>query len=430
MADLGTKYVGRVTLSRLRDLVGVRPGAQNYDSVQLVAVGQLFQEPLLQTRGFAEWEECFQYMSAKGEKFVLVIDEFPYLIDSNRAIPSLFQKAWDQYLSKSNVFLILLGSSIAMMETEVLGYKSPLYGRRTGQWKVDPMAFDEVSQFREGKSFEDRILHYAVAGGMPAYWLQFSQDKSFASNVKDHALRKGQVLYEEVEFLLREELREPRYYFALLQAVAQGKRKLSEIVNATGLTAPVANKYLGVLIDLSIVEREIPITEAQPLKSKKGLYKISDEFCQFWFQNVFPRKGELEMDLVDLVFKDIEAGLSQYVSIVYEKIAKELLLKHANTFFPFTKIGRWWDKNNEIDIVCLHPDLNKILFCEVKWTSKLVGIDIYEGLKEKARHVMWGNEPRQEHFCLFSKQGFTDAMLEVAKKENVRLFKGEELLSL
>jgi len=384
----------------------------------------------LETRGFGEWEESFKYIKEKQLKFVLAIDEFPYLIESNRAIPSLFQKAWDEYWSKSNVFLILLGSSIAMMETEVLGYKSPLYGRRTGQWKVDPMTFESVSHFRNGKPFEDRLMHYSVAGGMPAYWLQFSQRKNFSLNLKDHVLKKGQVLYEEVEFLLREELREPRYYFALLQAIAQGKRKLSEIVNATGLTPPVANKYLGVLSDLHIVEREISVTEEKPLKSKKGLYKISDEFCQFWFKNIFPRKGELEMDMEDAVLKDINDTLPQYLSLIYEKIAGELLLRYSDKFFPFSKIGRWWEKNEEIDIVCLNPSLDHILFGEAKWTSKLIGVDVYESLKEKSRKVVWGSENRKEYFCLFSKRGFTDAMLEKAKRDNIYLFKGEELLEL
>ena len=238
------------------------------------------------------------------------------------------------------------------------------------------------------------------------------------------------MLYEEVEFLLREELREPRYYFALLQAIAQGKRKLSEIVNATGLPPQVANKYLGVLSDLNILEREIPVTEEKPLKSKKGLYKITDEFCQFWFKNISPRKGELEIDMEESVLKDIKASLPQYLSFIYEKIAKELLLKYSDNFFPFTKIGRWWEKNEEIDVVGLNSALNKILFCEVKWTSKPMGVDVYESLKEKSRKVIWGNKNRKEYFCLFSKQGFTDAMFEKAKRDKVSLFKGEELLKV
>jgi len=391
------------------------------------AIGRFFEEPLLETRGFAEWEEAFRYIRDKKKRFVLVVDEFPYLIESNRAIPSLFQKAWDEYWSKSDIFLILLGSSIAMMETEVLGYRSPLYGRRTGQWKVDPMTFAAVSNFRKRKPFEDRLMHYAIAGGIPAYWLQFPNDKDFFKNMKDHVLKKGQILYEEVEFLLREELREPRYYLALLQAIAQGKRKLSEIVNATGLTQPLANKYLGVLSDLKLVERELPVTEEKPLKSKKGLYRITDEFCQFWLKFVFPRRGELEMDRVDLVVNDIKNGLPHHLASVYEKVAMEIILAHADRLFPFTKIGRWWEKNEEIDIVGINPDLNSILFAEIKWTEKPVGIDIYEGLKDKASRIVWGRPERKEYFCLFSKKGFTGAMLKRAKSEEVVLFRGEGL---
>jgi AAA+ ATPase superfamily predicted ATPase len=267
------------------------------------AVGQFFKEPLLKTRGFSGWEQSFGYVKEKNQRFVLVVDEFPYLIFSNPVVISLFQKAWDEYWSKSQVFLILLGSSISMIESDVLGYRSPLYGRRTGQWRVGPLTFAAASRFRKDRPFADQLAHFAVAGGIPAYWLQFDPQRDWRKNLSDFVLKKGAMLYSEVEFILREELREPRYYLALLQAIAQGKRKLSEIVNATGISQPVANKYLGVLGDLKVVERELPITEGKVLKSKKGLYRIQDEFFRFWFKFVFPRRGELEMGKIEEVLR-------------------------------------------------------------------------------------------------------------------------------
>lgn len=276
-------------------------------------LGEFFKEPLLITRGFDNWEEGFRYMREKNKIFVLVIDEFPYLIQSNSGISSIFQRAWDEYLSSSLVFLILLGSSVAMMETEVLGYKAPLYKRRTGQWKIQAMPFAKIKDFRRSKSFEDQLLHYSVCGGTPAYWLWFSKGNDFFQNLRNYVLKKGEPFYDEVEFILREELREPRYYFSLLQAIAQGKRRLSEIVNATGIQQPTANKYLGVLRDLDIVEREVPVTEEKPLKSKKGLYKIKDEFFQFWFRFVFTRRAELEMDNVDRVIENIKQEIPDYL---------------------------------------------------------------------------------------------------------------------
>ena len=391
------------------------------------AIGSRFNEPLLQRRGFADWEEGFRYLRDKREKFVFAIDEFPYLIESNRAIPSIFQKGWDEYLSGSQVFLILLGSSISMMETEILGYRAPLYGRRTGQWRVDPMSFEQASSFRKGKPFEDRLVHYAVAGGIPAYWLQFSNENDLFKNLKDHILKKGQMLYEEVELILKEELREPRYYFALLRAISQGKRKLSEIVNITGITQPTANKYLGVLSDLKVAERELPVTEEKPLKSKKGLYRISDEFFQFWFKFVFPRRGELEMERIDEVLSDIRKGMLQHLSSVYEKVAVELLWKNMDKFFPFTTMGRWWERNEEIDAIGINPHLNSILFCEAKWSERPVGTDIYEALREKTKFVKWGKKDRKEYFCLFSRKGFTDGMLRIAREEKITLFAGETI---
>lgn len=388
------------------------------------AVGQFFEESLLETRGFGGWEEGFRYVKEKNPRLVLVIDEFPYLIQSHTGIPSLFQKGWDEYWSKSNIYLILLGSSMGMMETEVLGYRAPLYGRRTGQWRVDPMTFESAGEFRKGKDFEDKLLHFSVAGGVPAYWQQFSLEKDFIRNLRDHVLKKGQMLYDEVEFILREELREPRYYFSLLQAIAQGKQKLSEIVNATGISQPTANKYLTVLSDLKIVTRDVPVTEEKPLKSKRGLYRIKDEFFQFWFKFVFPNRAEIELDKIENVLNRIKRELPQYISFIYEKVAVETVWKYMDRFFTFTSVGRWWDKNEEIDIVGINKDLNSILFGEVKWSEKPIGTNILDELKLKAQKVPWGKKERKDFFCLFSRKGFTPNMIKSAKKEDIILFKG------
>jgi hypothetical protein len=392
------------------------------------ALGGFFREPLLETRGFGDWEESFAFVRAKAKRLVLVVDEFPYLIASNPGVLTLFQKAWDEYWSKSNVFLILLGSSITMMENEVLGYRSPLYGRRTGQWRVDPMDFDAVGAFRKKRPFADRLSHFAVAGGIPAYWLAFDPKKNFSNNLENRVLKKGEPLYDEVEFILREELREPRIYFALLQAVSQGKRKLSEIVNATGIPQSAANKYLRVLADLHVVEREVPITEEKPLKSKKGLYSIADDFFRFWFRFVFPKRAELEMGRISEVRKQIMEGLANYLGSVYEKAARQQLRRHMSGRFPFSAIGRWWDRNAEIDLVALNPEQNTILFGEVKWSRKAVGTDILEGLKRKAGGVKWGKEGRKELFCLFSSSGYTDSLLKQAESEGVFLFQEDRLI--
>ncbi|MDA8273046.1 MAG: ATP-binding protein [Deltaproteobacteria bacterium] len=392
-------------------------------------IGGFFEEPLLLTRGFTEWEEMFEYVFLKKKKFVLIIDEFPYLFASNPAILTIFQKAWDEYWSKSDIFLIILGSSISMMENEVLGYRSPLYGRRTAQWMLNPLPFKAAASFRKEKPFEDKLLHFAVAGGIPEYWLKFDPSKSFKENLLLHIIKKGEFLYDEPEFILRKELREPRYYFSILKAIAQGKRKNSEIINATGINNTSLNKYLGVLSDLKIIERELPATEEKPLKSKKGLYKITDEFFRFWFRFVFPKRSDIEFGKSAELLSEILNELPQYMGSVYEKAAKDILIDNQRLYFTPDAIGRWWDKNEEIDIVAINKNGRQpsILFCEVKWTQKPVGKNIYESLKEKAKKVDWNRDNRIEYFSFFSKSGFTEEMIKMAASKNILLFKEDKL---
>jgi len=390
------------------------------------AVGELFQEPLLETRGFSSWEEGLRFLARRRERLALVLDEFPYLIQANRGITTLFQRLWDEELSRSRLFLVLMGSSVGMMESEVLGYRAPLYGRRTGQWKVQPLSFSQASLFRPGRPFEDRVMHYAVAGGIPAYWTLFSPRKDFRRNLRDHVLRKGEFLYDEVEFILREELREPRFYFSILQAMAQGKRRISEITNATGIPQPTANKYLGVLIDLDIVEREVPATEEKPAKSKKGLYRIRDQFFDFWFRFVLPRRGDLEMGRLDSACDRIMGELPQYLGGVYERIAMETLRRHEKELFTFERLGRWWDRNREIDILALNREENRALVAEVKWSERPVGVEVYRGLREKAEAAFRGRFRPEIDYVLFSQKGFTPGMLKAARAENILLFRGTD----
>lgn len=321
----------------------------------------------------------------------------------------------------------MMGSSVAMMETEVLNYKAPLYGRRTGQWKLQPLAFQDVRKFRPGKSFGDHMHHFAAAGGTPAYWLWLSRKGDFFNNLKSQILTRGEPLYDEVEFILREELREPRFYFSLLQSIALGKRRLGEIVKATGISQPVANKYLGVLSDLDIIEREIPVTEEKPLKSKKGLYRFKDEFIQFWFKFVFPRRGQLEMGQTDKALEEIKAELPVYLSFIYEKIAAQIIRQRADLFFEFEKLGRWWDKNQEIDLVGLNRKQNSLLLGEVKWSRNPVGVGIFNELKRKAQLVSWGDSKTRVYYVLFSRSGFTPEMIKLARYEKISLYKGDRI---
>ncbi|MBN1410913.1 MAG: ATP-binding protein [Spirochaetales bacterium] len=394
------------------------------------SIAAYYQDEFIPESGFRDWEQAFKYISARNEKLLVIIDEFPYLAETDPSIPTAFQKIWDLHLKSSSVFLILLGSSISMMEKTVLHHKAPLYGRRTGQLLVKPFSFKSVKTMFPEKSLEETVSIYSSVGGTPLYLNQFA-GKNYINSVKNSIFTKGEPLYAEVDFLLREELKEPRNYFVILEAISLGKHKLSEIINESGLEKGTVSRYLSILDSLHITEKKIPVTEKIPEKSRKGLYVFSDNFFAFWFRFVFRNRSLLEQGRINDVLGMLKENLPVLNGTAYEKIARETI-KSFNSYNPsfpeFAEVGGWWDRNEEIDVVGINRKTNAIIFGEAKWSKKPMGTDIYRKLREKAEHVEWGKERRSEYFCLFSKSGFTKQMMELAKPDNVFLFEGDILI--
>ena len=392
-------------------------------------VGEYFDDDILKARSFDTWQMFFEYLEKHiKEKLIFVIDEFPYLADINKGISSIFQAGWDEHLKHIPIFLILCGSSIAMMKSEVLSHKAPLFGRRTGQMLLKSFNFKQASMFFPDLLFEDKLQFYSVVGGNPSYLNKIESKKSLNENLIEHFLIPESMLYNEVEFILHEELREPRNYLAILKAIALNKTKISEIVNETGFEKSILHKYLFVLEDLQIIQKEFPVTEKNPSKSRKGIYKLQDQFFKFWFRYILPNKSRIEEGKVNYVIKIINSDFNLLVSENYEKVALEIVKEHESIFFEIERISRWWDRNEEIDLVALNEKEDNILFGEVKWSNKPVGINIYENLKRKAKLLQWGSKNRKEYYCMFSKSGFTEEMIKLAKKEGVKLFHRDLLI--
>jgi AAA+ ATPase superfamily predicted ATPase len=391
--------------------------------------GEFFGDAILTKRGFSDWIEVFEYFAKTQRRFIFAVDEYPYLVETDGATSSLFQKGWDTYLKNSDVFVVLSGSSMAMMESETLIQKAPLFGRRTGQILVEPLSFHEAWKFFPKKSFREFMSLYAITGGMPAYLLQIDPEKPLSDNIKEKVFNPTEFLFNEVEFTLKEELREPRNYLAILRAIAWGKRKFGEIANETGLVKNVLTKYLAVLERLHLIDKEIPVTESNCGKSRKGLYRITDNFFRFWFQFVYPYKSELQIGRTGDILDRYEKCSSALEAVVYESVCCELVLNLEKNIFPMERVGRWWEGEKEIDLVGINSKTKQILFGECKWSEKQVGTNVYFDLKKKASHVQWGRGNRKERFILFSKSGFTEDMLKLAKNEGVLLVEGGKFLS-
>lgn len=387
--------------------------------------GNYFNDKLLVKNGFNEWLDLFQYLKENiKDRFIFAVDEYPYIVEANKSISSLFQKGWEEHLKGSKIFLILSGSSISMMESEALSYKSPLFGRRTGQAQIDPLTFKQAWQFFPEKSFDDFLSIYTICGGMPAYLLEIKKETSLDENIKTNIFKKTSFLYNEVEFILKEELREPKNYLSILKAISWSKTKFGEISNSTGLEKNILTKYIDVLVKLQLMEKEVPVTEENLQKSKQGIYKISDNFLRFWFWYVFPYKSDLEIERYDEVSRKIEETFGAIKANTYEKVCRELLSDFRNKIFSFERIGRWWNKEEEIDIIGVNKKTQEIIFGECKWSDNLVDKSVFYDLKRKSVEVKWNNEQRKEYFIIFSKSGFTKGMIALAKEENIFLVKG------
>ncbi len=365
-------------------------------------LGEYFEDEFLKKQGFNNWDAFFEYIytKSKNSRIIIALDEFPYLVKEEKALPSILQDYWDNKLRDTRIFLIILGSSISMME-KLLGYKSPLYGRRTGQLKLTPLNYKDVALHI--KDIEKAVEFYSVFGGTPAYITEVDSSKDVIGNIKEKFLRMDSFIYQDVRFILMEELEEPRYYFSILEAIATGNASFGDIINYTGLERSLVGKYINVLIELDLIKRELPITA--PAKTKKGIYSFKDNIFSFWFGFIYPYEDLISLGRSEEVVSRISRDLNSYTGKVFEEISKEFLWNINGTNLNFSRIGRWWYEGEEIDIVTLNEENKEIAFFECKWSAlKEREVErILANLKRKAAQVRWHNAERKEHFGIIAK---------------------------
>ena len=427
----GRRRVGKTTLisefikgkNALFFLASQESEAQNRNLFKEKAA-EFINSDLLRNATVSDWDTIFKaIIETKFEtKPIIVIDEFQYIGKSNSAFPSIMQRIWDGLLKDKSVMLILCGSLITMMKEQTLEYSSPLYGRRTAQIKLKQIPFSYYENFFPNKESKELIEMYSVTGGVPKYIESLREEKDIYSAIKKYVLNPSSYLYDEPHFLLQQEVTEIGSYFSLIKTIAAGNSKLSAIATALELPQTRLTKYLKTLIDLDILEREVPITEENPDKSKKGLYRIKDNFIKFWFAFIYPNLSFLESGNTEIVMKKIEKGfVSGQVSFVYEDVCRQKMWKmNADEVWPFTfsKIGRYWDNNTEIDIAALDPDGKNLILGECKYWKEPVCINIFADLEEKAKKVAWNKNNRKTWYILFSTGGFTTELKELAKSRN------------
>lgn len=394
----------------------------NCAAFRQVAANFLHNE-LLRAADGADWEMIFSALlkEKREEKLVVVLDEFQYLGKDDPAFPSVFQRIWDMQLKDKNVEVILCGSLIHMMMEQTLSYSSPLYGRRTGQLRLKQIPYKYYFSFFPALPPREQILYYAVTGGVPKYIELFHQGASIEDAIRQNVMTPQSFLYEEPEFLLRHEVQDIGSYFSVIRAIAAGKVRLTEIAAYLSLSTTSLTKPLKTLCDLDILEREVPVTEKNPASSKKGQYRIKDNFIAFWFRFVYPMRSFIESGHVELAMKKLQSGfIPNHVGYVYEDICRQKLWEMNDGEqlpFLFDKAGRWWGgKDTEIDIVALDTtDRRHILFGECKFHKEApMQLAELRSLQKKAPAVAWGEPGREEFFILFSASGYAPELVELA----------------
>ena len=373
---------------------------------------------------FSSWTNALSYIDErqKSEKLVLVIDEFPYLVKKNKALLSELQHLIDHKLTKGNLFMILCGSYMGFMEKEVLGSKSPLFGRRTAQLHMKPFNYQTSSIFLDGFSDTQKLELYGAFGGTPLYLQQINPKENFEENIKRAYLKVTSYLYEESLLLLRQEVQEPSVYSAIIEAIASGHTKANEISTKIGEDSAKCLKYIKTLCELGILHKETPFGEKD--SSRKTIYGISDFMFRFWYRYVFANRTLIETGAQQALWaKRIEPDYNSYMGLVFEKVCTDYLsIKNAKGELPilFTSIGRWWGTNpathvqEEIDLIA--NDGKDYIFGECKWRNEKLDLSVLRELKNKAD--IYNKNRKRTYYILFSKSGFTDAVINEANSDN------------
>ena len=426
----GRRRLGKSEL--VRQSITNRDDALYYQAVESTAQNQLEQFVDAATGQFPslqnvrrDWEILLE---ALGEQdAVVVIDEFPFLIEEDESLPSRLQRVWDMELQETGMTLVLVGSSISVMEDKVLSGSAPLYGRRTATIDLQSLSVRDACLFFPEYDPETAITAWSIYGGTPYYLQTINPDQQLGTNVQQTILSERGLLYSEPEFLLRTELRQPNTYFSILRALAHGRRTPNEIAGMAGVDSGSLSTYLQRLRRLRLVERHIPVT-ASPTSSKRGRYRIAAPLFRFWFRFVYGNQDQLRLLEGDAYEELVEPELADYVSPLFERLCQQMLPDLVDR--QFRNVGQWWFKEHELDVLGLSSE--GLVAGECKFTSQPVSEGVLADLERTAAEVRWSEEPADGEtlYVLFSRSGYTTDLERVADtRDDVLLFDVPDLLA-
>ncbi len=367
--------------------------------------------------GFSSWADALTYIAerARDERFVFVFDEFPYAAQRNAALPSIFQVAIDRQFKNANAMLILCGSNQGFMESEVLGRKSPLYGRRTAQIKVEDLGFRDAAKMLPGLEPQEAFRFYGCFGGVPYYLQQVDPALSLKENLSRLYFDPMGFLFEEPYGLLRQEFQEPALYSSILRAIASGANRANQIADRVGMPQTSLPRYLKALESIGIIRKAVPFGENQET-SKRGIYQLSEACYTFWYRFVMPFVSDIESGLGRAVVNALpDEQINDYLGHRFELLCAEWLAEQAREGalpIPATSVSSWWGTNPEkraqddIDVLAADRVSHQLIIGECKYRKNFDESAEIADLESKRTLI---KDFTASHFMLFTRYDLSDA---------------------
>ncbi|WP_129668998.1 ATP-binding protein [Phytoactinopolyspora endophytica] len=388
---------------------------------------------LLTDQPLTSWDAVFtaiaQFVGA--DRTLVVFDEFQYLATRSSELETTLSRWWRTTGRLLPLTLVLAGSELSFFEDRVLA--GQLYGRRTGQLKLEPFLAWDAALFHPGYSADDRVRAYSICGGIPYYLERFSDNRPLTEHLISEVFERTGLLHEEAELMLRQSIPDPSHHSAVLRSIAYGQNRHNEIAQRTELPAPQVARILEALERLGLVEKLRPITTSP--RGKKTAYAISDQFLRFHYRFVEPAKSQLRSSELAATYvrQNVLPHLDHHASLAWEEMCRQYVLHTAD---DVSEVGRWWGQvptgidrrteEREIDVVGVDGNRTPIVLGMCKWTNQEVDFDELNLLDRLAQHVK-GHTGEEKRY-LFSRNGFSERLRAyAANDQRCRLITPEDI---
>jgi AAA+ ATPase superfamily predicted ATPase len=342
---------------------------------------------------YPNWEYPLRRVArmAQERRIALFIDEVTYLLDVTPAIVGTFQKAWDQWLSQSNVFLALCGSQMGLMQKELLSHEAPLYGRSTLQMKLEPLRYGTTGLFFPNYSACERVALYAIWGGIPAYWERLDQSLSVLENLRMLLSPANSWMMDEPRLLLNDFVNDPHNYVGVMRTIAKGTHTFSAIGRQTGLSMGHTSQYLSLLRDTGFVIRRTPVSDNSP-NSRRGRYFVTDPYLRFYYRFLAAYHSKLALGQHQQTLDLIRANLPDYIQqYTWPELCREWLLRASDEDelpVPIEEVGEEWRRSFMLDVAGINDEEKYLVLGTCCWSDEPAGLEAIEELAERARSVV------------------------------------------